>query len=191
MYDSKLVSPGREAALLLLRSRQTPQVIRHSLAVAAVARQLAGRLNQAGLIMDIGLITAGGLLHDIAKGQQHHARQGGQLLKSWGYPLLAGVIESHMDLVFDGCSHLDEKAIVFFADKSIREDRIVNPGERFQMSLKKYAGQPEVLASIESRFQSWQKIGSEVRRLLESGANAGLVLPPYLRELSPGFIKFP
>lgn len=183
MYDRKLIAPGREAALLLLRSRQTPQVIRHSLAVAAVARQLARHLNQAGLTLDIGLITAGGLLHDIAKGQQDHARQGGLLLKSWGYPLLAAVIESHMDLVFNECSPLDEKAIVFFADKSIQEDRIVNPGERFRLSLKKYARQPEALMAIERRCQSWQRIRSEVRRILSSGAKAGLAWPPYLREL--------
>jgi len=173
----------REEIFALLRSRQTPRVIRHCLAVAAVGRQLAKRLNRNGLNLDVAVITAGALLHDIAKGEHQHARQGARLLQILGYPLLAQVIVSHMDLVFDENSLLNEAAIIFFADKVVHEGRIVNSVERFQNRLRKHAGQPEILLAIENRFQSWQKIRTAIVRTLTTETASGITLPSYLQEL--------
>jgi len=43
---------------------------------AAIAKRLAKILNERGYLLDINLITAGGLLQDIAKGKQKHAKEG-------------------------------------------------------------------------------------------------------------------
>ncbi len=180
-YSQAKQLPVREEALALLHARQTPRVIRHCLAVAAVGRQLAKRLNQSGLNLDLALITVGGLLHDIAKGQPQHARRGGRLLTSFGYPRLGTVIASHMDFVFDEHSFLDEAAIVFFADKVIREGRIVPLQNRFREPLRKYSGQPDVLYAIEKRFNSVQRIRTEIIRILAATAEPGRSLPTYLR----------
>ena len=174
--------PDREEIAALLKSRQTPRVIRHSLVVAAVGRRLAKALNKSGLQLDLALVTAGGLLHDIAKGQEQHARQGSILMKRLGYSLLAKVIFSHMDLVFDKHSLLDEAAIIFFADKVVREGRIVTLPERFREPSEKYAGQSDILSSIERRFQSGESIREAIVQILAVRADEVSKIPAYLRD---------
>ena len=52
------------------------KVIDHSRVVAQLARLLAVHLNLAGMDLDLDLIVAAGYLHDLAKGQPDHAREG-------------------------------------------------------------------------------------------------------------------
>jgi putative nucleotidyltransferase with HDIG domain len=128
-------------------------VRRHGRAVAAVALALSRNLDN----LDPQLVVAAALLHDIAKGQPAHAEAGAALLAGLGYPELAGAVARHMD--FDlGDGQLDTAAVVFIADKLVREDRRIPLEARFQPAFERFAGQPEALAGAQRRYQSALKV---------------------------------
>lgn len=56
--------------------RVDPRIVSHCRAVAEVAGLLGQRLNRAGCSLDIPLLKAAGLLHDLARKEPDHARVG-------------------------------------------------------------------------------------------------------------------
>ena len=147
-----LPSPPECEALLDLHGVAEP-VRRHSRAVAAVAAALADRLDG----IDKGLVIAAGLLHDIAKGQPNHAAAGAALVAKLGFANVAEVMRHHMDLDFaDG--RLDAAAVLFVADKLVREDRRVPLESRFQPAFERFAGQPDALAGAQRKYQTASRI---------------------------------
>ena len=80
--------PNREQAIELLRKNScSPQVISHCLAVANLAVETAAKLERKGLKLDIKLVEAGALLHDLGRSKAHtvdHAIIGAQIAKSLG-----------------------------------------------------------------------------------------------------------
>jgi molybdenum cofactor cytidylyltransferase len=73
-------------------------VVRHGQAVAEVATRLGEELNRAGCCLDIPLLEAAALLHDLAKGEPDHARSGSRLLGELGFGAVAGPVATHMDI---------------------------------------------------------------------------------------------
>ncbi|MBI5784425.1 MAG: NTP transferase domain-containing protein [Rhodocyclales bacterium] len=126
---------------------------RHCRAVAAVATALAGRLPG----VDPQLVMAGGLLHDIAKGQPAHAEAGAARVAQLGYPAVAEIVGKHMDFDFTG-GLPDAAAVVFIADKLVREDRRVQLASRFQPAIDRYAGQPDALAAARRRYRNARNV---------------------------------
>jgi CTP:molybdopterin cytidylyltransferase MocA len=130
--------PDREACLALLRARNLPEhIIRHSVAVADRALVLGKLLNAAGVSMDLRLVEAGALLHDIARLEKHHDEVGARLVTQLGYPALAPIIAAHMDLNVAGRSRITEALVVFLADKQVEEDYPVTVEERYDSRLPK------------------------------------------------------
>lgn len=130
----------------------TDRVIRHGRAVARIARKLTAMLNTCSCFsLDMGLITAGCLLHDIAKGTHNHAWEGAVLLESLGFPDVAPLIARHMDLEFKDQDIIDETVIVYLADKIIKDEALIPIAERFVDATNRYATNPAVLQKIEKR----------------------------------------
>ncbi len=67
--------------------------------------------------LDMDLIYAGALLHDIKRKEKNHAQSGAQYLLSLGFPKVADIISQHMDLSLPLSDNLTEAQIVYFADK--------------------------------------------------------------------------
>ena len=67
-------------------------IIRHGRAVAQLATILGQELNRAGCCLDIPLLEAAALLHDLAKGEPDHARCGARLLDELGFSAVAGTV---------------------------------------------------------------------------------------------------
>lgn len=82
--------PNREQALELLRKNNCPQqVINHCIAVADLAVETAGKLEEKGLKINTELVEAGALLHDLGRSKTHtvdHAIVGAQIAQSSGLP---------------------------------------------------------------------------------------------------------
>ncbi len=82
--------PSREQAIELLRKNHCPrQVINHSLAVADLALDLANQIYEKGYKVDLQLVSAGALLHDLGRSKSHavdHAVVGGQMAEEMGLP---------------------------------------------------------------------------------------------------------
>lgn len=145
--------PSRTEALALLEQYQNhkPGRKEHSIAVADLALRLARMLVTNGTSLNLPLIEAAALLHDIRKGEPEHDRVGGDLLRSLGYPEVAAVAEVHTRLggrIPAPGDPILEDEVVYMADKSYRGTRLVSIEERYGIWKKTWEADPEKLASL-------------------------------------------
>ena len=116
------------AEKLLKAAAPGERVEAHCRAVAAEALRIADALP---IELNRELIGSAALLHDTARKEKDHARLGAAWLRELGYAAAAGIVERHHDLCGE---EIDEAAVVYIADKCVREDRRVTLEERFAAS---------------------------------------------------------
>ena len=167
-YRSREDVPTERECMALLHGRDASgELIGHCRMVAEVAMALAFHLQAAGLPLDLELVKAGGLLHDIAKGlAPDHSAAGAELLEKMGCSRVARIVASHTDIEPKHAQPPDESDVVHLADKLVKCDRVVSLEERFDGPLKKFAGRPEVLRSVERRLRDAATINGQMERLL-------------------------
>jgi hypothetical protein len=157
-----------ECEALLAEQAVSERVVRHSQVVAEVAEKLAVSLIQHGAHLNLALITAGSLLHDIAKGKPDHARAGASILEERGYPKVAEIVVCHADIDFaseDSVGEiLKESAIVYLADKLVQEETVVSLDRRFQRSFARFREDPIVFAAVTRRWETAQNIARAVEQ---------------------------
>ena len=137
-------------AILACQSVESYQV-RHARKVTDVAERIALALARSGLSLNLELVRAGALLHDMAKGRPDHAAVGANLLRSMDFQRVAAVVGAHTELDFSG-GHLDESAIVYLADKLVRGDSLVTLEQRFQPALARFSDDSHTLQAVHSRM---------------------------------------
>lgn len=142
-----------------------PAVAAHSRAVADVARRLAEALHGAGLVIDIELVRAAALLHDIARTRENHAAAGAQLLQTNGFERLAPIVGRHMDQDVDMAHPIDAAQVVYLADKLVAGDRRVGLAQRFERKMQKVGQDPGAAAAIMRRRESARRIQAKVERV--------------------------
>jgi len=129
-------------------------IVRHSIQVMRVSLALVDNLREPSTI-NRDLVRAGALLHDIAKtrtletGELRHDLIGGNLLRDKGYDDIARIVESHV--VFEGFradGPLEEREIVFYADKRVMHDQIVSLDERIEDLIARYGTHERIRAMI-------------------------------------------
>lgn len=154
--------PNREECRAILdKYCVSGSIIRHSEKVKEVAFDIANRLVDKDLDLNLRLIEASALLHDVEKGKPKHAERGGKLLDELGYPKVAEIIKEHMDInVKDG--GLSEKEIVYISDKMVVEDRIVSIEDRFKRSLSEFKANKEAIQMIEKKIADVKKIKQKI-----------------------------
>ena len=138
------------AERLLRAAAPGEKVEAHSRAVAAEALRIAEALP---LPVDEDLLVSAALLHDVARSEKDHARLGAAWLRELGYEKAAAVAEQHHDL---RSGTLDEAAILYLADKCVREDRRVTLEERFAASEKRCLNEEARLAHAARRETALQ-----------------------------------
>jgi len=93
--------PNADEARRILAARKLPAgIVVHSEGVARVAKEAARRLEAAGIPIDVGLVEAAALLHDIDKletrgGRGVHGLTGATMLEGMGFGELAPPVASH------------------------------------------------------------------------------------------------
>jgi uncharacterized protein len=138
--------PTREQCYeLIQRHGMLPHIVRHSELVTAVALLIARKLNSSGCDLDLALVEAGALLHDITKTlsietKENHAETGGELLVSSGYPAVANIVRQHicLDSVSPDPDTITEAEVVNYADKRVKHEEVVGIEERFQDVYDRY-----------------------------------------------------
>ena len=146
------------AGRLLAAAGPGVRIEAHCRAVAADALRIAEALP---LSLDRELLVSAALLHDVARREREHAKLGAAWLQELGYPRAAALVARHHDLQNDT---LDETALLFLADKCVREDRRVRLEDRFSESAKRYTT-PEALAAHAGRLAAAQAIRNKVNLL--------------------------
>jgi putative nucleotidyltransferase with HDIG domain len=119
-------------------------IVNHSLTVTRVARFLSNELKKKGQRIDLGVVEAAALLHDLAKteclkSKEDHAQQGFKLLRNLGYERIAAVVAQHIEVLPGGDSDsVTEEEVVNYADKRVQHDQIVSLKERFRDLRDRY-----------------------------------------------------
>lgn len=170
--------PTLSECLELMQGYQMlPNIREHCFRVRDVALILGDHLLSAGLALDLHLLEAGALLHDIAKTATlgnggEHARLGAEWLVELGYPAVAEIVREHVWLNHDpaGPWPIREVEIVNYADKRVLHDQVVTLERRFFDLLHRYGRTEEIR----------QRISSNERRsmVLENKIFAGLNIIP-------------
>ncbi len=159
--------PTERECLEILRNRNGSEtLIAHCRLVARVAKMTAVFLKLSGLALDLDLIEAGGLLHDMAKGEPDHSAAGAQLLEKMGYSRVACIVASHTDIELKNGHPPDESDVVHIADKFVRGNMLVSLEERFIGPLQKFSGRPEALRAVEKRLRNARAIQKKLESIL-------------------------
>jgi molybdenum cofactor cytidylyltransferase len=165
-YHRRDIPTQAECDAILVKMNVPESIVNHGRMVAEISRNLALRLNQIGLNIDVQAVTAAGKLHDLAKGKPDHARIGGRILKKYGYHKVAQIVAAHTDMETDEEALPDEAAVVYLADKLVKGGCIVSIDERFSASMEKYAASAEAVAAIMKRRLRAEKMEQTVEQLL-------------------------
>jgi len=173
---SREALPDVRRCLALLAARSVPRErIAHSLVVAGVATSLTAALNARGQHLVAPLVSAGALLHDIARDRPHHAGAGADLLGDLGYPRVAAVVRPHARLGDRVADEPDEAQVVYLADKLVQGTQVVGLDARFAARFARYAGDAGALAGVRERKEEAQRVLRRVEQVL--GAPIDEVLP--------------
>jgi len=151
------VIPNREECLrLMTQCRMLGNIMEHSLVVARVARFLSEALREKGQEIDVGLVEAASLLHDITKTEclvtrEDHAETGFRFLSSMGYERVGVVVAHHVKLPSGGDpARVTDTEIVNYADKRVRHNRIVSLEERFVDLKARYGTEQKAIEYLEA-----------------------------------------
>jgi len=145
----------------------------HSMQVNRVAMFLAGKLREKGFPVNMRLVDAASLLHDIDKhyilqyGDEYsHGAEGARMLEEMGYPEVAPVVRKHVlcNLTRESLDTWEEK-IVHYADMRVTRDRIVPLEERIDYIRKRYGKDP---ARLENINRSLEPLLAVEREILEA-----------------------
>lgn len=131
----------------------TSNIRRHCIMVARVAVLLGEALNERNSHLDIPLIIAGALLHDIAKGRSlrqggDHVEMGRKIVLDMGYPEVARIVARHVDSGPEISERIDEATVVNYSDKRVQHDRVVSLQERLKYLIARYGKTPERKARL-------------------------------------------
>ncbi len=147
---SSVQIPGKESCMALLKRYDTPEhIIQHSKRVWDVARLLGRELIKKNLTMDMDLLRASCLLHDVGKypcildGVGFHDVRGEQILEQEGFPNVARIVVQHVILRSSLDDPLAEEHVVFYADKRVVHDVVVSLDERFEYLQNTYGKTPQ------------------------------------------------
>jgi uncharacterized protein len=145
---------------LMAAHRMLPNIREHSLRVRDVALVVGDHLLAVGVALDLSLLEAGALLHDIAKTATlhnggEHARLGAEWLIDLGYPAVAEIVRQHVWLNRDPTEPwpLREVEIVNYADKRVLHNLVVTLNQRFVDLRHRYGRTPEIRQRITSNEQ--------------------------------------
>lgn len=170
-HDRRHCPTADEGEAILARLGVPGHVANHGRAVAGVARRIAARLNLAGHKLDVDLVVAAALLHDLAKGRPDHPRRAARLLAAMGYPGVAAAVAVHHDFARAAADNLDEAALLYLADKLVRGDTPVSLEQRIASAREQFAADPAALAAATDRLALAQRIAAKVEVAL--GAKPG------------------
>ena len=154
------IPSSKECYGLIREMGMMDHIVDHSEQVCRVAVYLADKLNHKGIDLNLELIRASALLHDITKTRsfrtkENHAETGGKFLQERGFIEVGHVIAQHVKLDTYVASNSPVGAeIVNYADKRVLHDQIVSLKDRMAYILERYA---DGMGSRERILGLWAK----------------------------------
>ncbi len=163
-----MMVPNRDECINMLKDRGIPEnIINHSIAVADVALELGRKIKSNGEGVDLKLLEAAALLHDISKHEGiagkfeevSHGIAGAELLRRMGLAEVADVVEVHTMSAILKPGKLDtwEKKLVYYADKRVNHDKRVTFDERLDYLINRYPRGAEEFRKEEPLIRALEK----------------------------------
>lgn len=141
-------------------------VMGHCMKVAEIAVKIGANLDNDPPLFDMNLIEAAALLHDIARKAPEHAVKGAEILRNMGFLDVADIVFEHMDLKTTSATPLNEKEIVYFADKLVVKDQLAMDFEkRFKEKKMLYYTNADAVEAINSRLEAALIIKEKLSRI--------------------------
>ena len=146
-------------------------IVAHSIQVCRVAALLTDQLTRSGFKLKRNLVVTSALLHDITKTRSFetgelHAKTGGELLDSLGFPEVGEIIRQHVRLDrYHPSARPSEAEIVNYADKRVTHDKIVSLDERMAYILERYGKKDEDRKRLE---KLWKKTAELEKKLVNT-----------------------
>ena len=153
-------------------------VVEHCRAVARVAESIGQALQQNGVDLDLDLITAAALLHDIARDHRDHSRVGAEWIGECGFPRVAEIVARHTDMVIGEHEGISEAEIVYLADKMVKGDQVRSIEDRYQAALAKYGDDRATRRQIDERRRRAELSRARIEARLECSVAEHLAKGP-------------
>ncbi|MBW2022868.1 MAG: HDIG domain-containing protein [Deltaproteobacteria bacterium] len=145
-YNSLAMIPSIDKCTEIMDAYKMLRNIRaHSFVVARVAFVISSELIRRDVEINVPLIVAGALLHDIGKTESlnnggDHVKIGMKICQEEGLVELVPIVEEHVRLKsFHPKGRILEKEIVYYSDKRVNHDQIVTLEERLSYIVNRYA----------------------------------------------------
>ena len=152
-------------------------IIIHSIEVANVALYLSSELNKKGQRIDLLLVEAASLLHDLTKTEsfktkEDHAWTASRILREMGYERGGEVVAQHIWLFHEvDPLFVSEEEVVNYADKRVMHDRIVSLEERFNDLRDRYGRDQKGMDYLGKMEKVIQEIENKIFLILQINPN--------------------
>lgn len=142
--------PSREECdELMAKYAMRPNIVEHSIQVMRVTLAIMDNLRN-DVTINRDMVVAAALLHDITKTRsletkERHDASGGELLREMGFIRIAEIVEQHV--VFKNLNlqgRLEEREIIYYADKRVMHDKIVTIEQRVHDLIQRYGTTVEI-----------------------------------------------
>ncbi|MGB6067846.1 MAG: DVU_1551 family NTP transferase [Desulfomonilaceae bacterium] len=174
-YD--VPTPRELNSLLRHKFHWQKDLLKHSLAVADLALRIAYALNRCGVGLQIELILAAAILHDIAKGKPNHALAGAEMISRMGFSAVAHIVAAHTDITVKDQDPLNEREVVYLADKLVQGCVVTSLQARFEEANQRYRHDPAAHRSMLNRFNKAKNIKQRCEEMLGSPLESILARP--------------
>jgi len=179
------IPSGEECNELMAKYSMLPNIVEHSIQVMRVSLAITDNL-KSGVSVNRDMVVAAALLHDITKTRslvtkERYDASGGKLLRELGFPSIAEIVEQHViihNINLQG--RLEEREIVYYADKRVLHDTIVTINERVLDLIERYGTGEEIrnmilqnkdhVLKVERKIASFMKINIDqaIQGIVES-----------------------
>jgi uncharacterized protein len=178
LYMGRVTIPTAKDCFELLAKYDTPEhIILHSQRVWEVARILGEGLAKKNYPLDMALLQASCLLHDIGKypcildKSRYHDIRGEQILQQEGFPEVGRIVAQHVVLRSNNGDPIKEEHVLFYADKRVVHDELVSLEDRFIYLFETYAKTPQAVDMLTIMKSETVQLEKEIFLLLDFGPN--------------------
>lgn len=165
---------------LLKRFRMLPNIVDHSVQVMRVSLAIFDDLKDPDSLSR-QLIAAAALLHDIAKTRSIEQRDlrhdliGGEMLRELGFEEIADICENHVIYNdFSEVTPVNEKDIVFYADKRVMHDTVVSIDTRIADLVERYGKTEKIREMIIHNKKFVLALEHKIETAMKHGLDAAL-----------------
>jgi len=181
-----MIPSVQQCFALMTKYEMLENIKAHSIMVEKIASLVARSLQEAGDTLSLEKVTAGALMHDIAKTQslktrEDHSAKGSEICLQNHLDEIADIVAEHVVLkAFDQDGPVLEKEIVYYADKRVNHDKVVSLEERLAYLIRQYGkGDERLIRRMGKNFEMCKQVESKLFSKLRFAPQdvAGLIQP--------------